>query len=84
MLPSTTNADPPLAAAVPELAAPAAEEVVPPLLGFLEACEGRCVGAHLGTYDFTASCNITAAYQVMDHRLCDLHRQSAGGLRVSG
>ena len=43
-----------------------------PLLGFLDACEGRCVGAHLGTYDFTASCNITAAYQVMDHRLCDL------------
>jgi len=43
-----------------------------PLLGFLDACEGRCVGAHLGTYDFTASCNITAAYQVMDDRLCDL------------
>lgn len=43
-----------------------------PLLSFLHACEGRCVGAHLGTYDFTASCNVTAAYQVMDHRLCDL------------
>jgi len=43
-----------------------------PLLGFLTACEGRCVGAHLGTYDFTASCNITAAHQAMDHPMCDL------------
>jgi citrate lyase beta subunit len=43
-----------------------------PLPAFLEACEGRCVGAHLGTYDFTASCNITAAHQVMDHPMCDL------------
>jgi hypothetical protein len=43
-----------------------------PLPGFLEACEGRCRGAHLGTYDFTASCNITAGYQVMDHPWCDL------------
>lgn len=43
-----------------------------PLPGFLAACEGRCVGAHLGTYDFTASCNITAAYQTMAHPLCDL------------
>jgi len=43
-----------------------------PLPGFLQACAGRCVGAHLGTYDFTASCNITAAYQSMGHPLCDL------------
>lgn len=45
---------------------------VSPLGAFLEACAGRCVGAHLGTYDFTASCNITAAYQSMDHPMCDL------------
>jgi citrate lyase beta subunit len=45
-----------------------------PLRDFLEACGGRCVGAHLGTYDFTASCNITAAYQVMSHPMCDLAR----------
>jgi citrate lyase beta subunit len=45
-----------------------------PLPGFLQACEGRCVGAHFGTYDFTASCNVTAAYQTMDHPLCDLAR----------
>jgi len=43
-----------------------------PLPGFLDACEGRCVGAHFGTYDYTASCNITAAYQQMDHPMCDL------------
>lgn len=43
-----------------------------PLPALLAACEGRCVGAHLGTYDFTASCNITAAYQAMDHGMCDL------------
>jgi citrate lyase beta subunit len=43
-----------------------------PLPAFLDACQGRCVGAHLGTYDFTASCNITAAYQSMAHPLCDL------------
>ncbi len=38
----------------------------------LDACEGRCVGAHLGTYDFTAACNITAAHQTMLHPLCDM------------
>ena len=43
-----------------------------PLPNLLAAGEGRCVGAHLGTYDFTASCNITAAYQMMDHPMCDL------------
>jgi hypothetical protein len=43
-----------------------------PLHAFLAACDGRCVGAHLGTYDFTASCNITAAHQTMDHPMCDL------------
>lgn len=43
-----------------------------PLPSLLRAGEGRCVGAHLGTYDFTASCNITAAYQAMDHPMCDL------------
>ncbi|HKP63992.1 MAG TPA: phosphoenolpyruvate kinase [Polyangiales bacterium] len=43
-----------------------------PLPEFLQACEGRCVAAHFGTYDFTASCNITAAYQTMAHPWCDL------------
>ena len=43
-----------------------------PLPGFLAACEGRCTGAHFGTYDYTASCNITAAFQTMAHPMCDL------------
>jgi len=37
----------------------------------LQAAEGRCVAAHFGTYDYTASCNITAAHQRMDHPACD-------------
>ncbi len=41
------------------------------LTGFLEAGRGRCIAAHFGTYDYTASCSITAAYQVMDHPACD-------------
>ncbi len=40
-----------------------------PLL--LAAADGRCTGAHFGTYDYTASCNITAAYQTMDHPASD-------------
>ncbi len=43
-----------------------------PMPALLAASGGRCVGAHLGTYDFTASCNITAALQAMDHPMCDL------------
>jgi hypothetical protein len=42
--------------------------LLPQLLG---AAEGRCVGAHFGTYDFTASYGITAAHQRMDHPACD-------------
>ncbi|HEY2647403.1 MAG TPA: hypothetical protein VGI34_10540, partial [Candidatus Acidoferrales bacterium] len=38
---------------------------------FLDAANGRCIAAHFGTYDYTASCSITAAYQVMDHPACD-------------
>jgi len=41
------------------------------LPGFLDAARGRCIAAHFGTYDYTASCSITAAYQVMDHPACD-------------
>ena len=40
-----------------------------PLL--LAAADGRCVAAHFGTYDYTASCNITAAHQHMMHPACD-------------
>jgi hypothetical protein len=37
----------------------------------IDAAAGRCVAAHFGTYDYTASCDITAAYQSMTHSVCD-------------
>ncbi len=37
----------------------------------VEASRGRCRGAHFGTYDYTASCQITAAHQHMTHPSCD-------------
>jgi citrate lyase beta subunit len=42
-----------------------------PLPKLAEAGRGRCVAAHFGTYDYTASCNVTAAYQSMTHPVCD-------------
>jgi hypothetical protein len=41
----------------------------------LRAGRGRIVAAHFGTYDYTASCNITAAYQHMRHPACDFAKQ---------
>ena len=41
----------------------------------LRAARGRMVAAHFGTYDYTASCNITAAYQHMRHPACDFAKQ---------
>ena len=40
-----------------------------PLL--IDAGRGRLTAAHFGTYDYTASLNITAAYQRMRHITCD-------------
>ena len=37
----------------------------------VDAARGRCTAAHFGTYDYTAACNITAAYQAMTHPACD-------------
>src|SRR5437763_4319575 len=37
----------------------------------LQVARGRCVAAHFGTYDYTASCSITAAHQHMMHPACD-------------
>jgi len=41
---------------------------------WVEAGDGRVRGAHFGTYDYTASLNITAAYQSMEHPACDFAR----------
>jgi len=52
----------------------------------LDAARGRCTAAHFGTYDYTASCSITAAYQDMLHPACDFARNmmqvSFGGTGV--
>jgi citrate lyase beta subunit len=41
---------------------------------WVDAAGGRIRGAHFGTYDYTASLSITAAYQTMDHPACDFAR----------
>ena len=41
----------------------------------LDASDGRLSGAHFGTYDYTASCNITASYQRMRHSACEFAKQ---------
>jgi citrate lyase beta subunit len=43
---------------------------------WVDAGGGRVRGAHFGTYDYTASLNITAAYQTMDHPACDFARHA--------
>ena len=44
------------------------------LPALVAAGRGRVLSAHFGTYDFTASCNITARYQLPDHPACDFAR----------
>ena len=52
--------------------APAGAAALPALVA---AAKGRCTGAHFGTYDYTANCNITAAHQHMRHPACDFAKQ---------
>jgi citrate lyase beta subunit len=47
------------------------EEGRNPLMRIVRAGEGRLIAAHFGTYDYTASCGITAKYQTMAHAVCD-------------
>jgi citrate lyase beta subunit len=44
------------------------------LPALLDAARGRVVAAHFGTYDYTASLGITAAFQHMRHPACDFAR----------
>src|SRR5688572_6071977 len=44
------------------------------LPSFVAAGAGRITAAHFGTYDYTAACGITAAYQHMRHPACDFAR----------
>ncbi len=46
------------------------------LPGMLEEARGRCVAAHFGVYDYTASIGITASKQDMLHPACDFARYS--------
>lgn len=46
------------------------------LLPLAAAAQGRCVGAHFGTYDYTAGRGITAAYQHMLHLACDFAKEA--------
>lgn len=58
---------------------------VNPLRGLIMAGQGRCIAAHFGTYDYTASCNITAKYQTMDHPVCDFaHHMTKVALAGTG
>src|SRR5581483_6246321 len=51
-------------------------QAIPQLQALYDACAGRCAGAHFGTYDYTASCGITAAHQHMLHPACDFARSA--------
>ena len=57
-----------------------------PLFALIKAGKGRCIAAHFGTYDYTASCNITAKYQTMSHPVCDfahhMTRVALGGTGI--
>ena len=57
-----------------------------PLMKIIKASEGRCIAAHFGTYDYTASCGITAKYQTMSHPVCDfahhMTRVALGGTGI--
>jgi len=46
------------------------------LLPLAAAAQGRCAGAHFGTYDYTAGRGITAAHQHMLHFACDFAKES--------
>jgi citrate lyase beta subunit len=55
----------------------------------VHASDGRCVGLHYGTYDYSAACGVAAGYQSMEHPAADhakavMQVAAAGtGVRVS-
>ncbi|MGB4960565.1 MAG: aldolase/citrate lyase family protein [Saprospiraceae bacterium] len=56
-----------------------------PLYRFIKASKRRCIAMHFGTYDYTASCSITAKYQEMDHPVCDFaHHMTKVALAHTG
>lgn len=56
-----------------------------PLMQFIRAGKGRLIATHFGTYDYTASCGITAMYQEMNHPVCDFaHHMTKVALAHTG
>jgi citrate lyase beta subunit len=59
------------------------------LRALVGAGRGRVVGAHFGTYDYTALCGITASWQHMRHPVCDFAKHmmqvalAQSGVRLS-
>ena len=59
------------------------------LRSLVAAGRGRVTGAHFGTYDYTALCGITAAWQHMRHAACDFAKHmmqvalAQSGIRLS-
>jgi hypothetical protein len=53
------------------------------LPALVRAASGRCRGAHLGTYDYTASCGIAAAHQTMGHPACE-HAKAVMQVALAG
>jgi len=59
------------------------------LRSLVAAGGGRVVGAHFGTYDYTALCGITASWQHMRHPVCDFAKHmmqvalAQSGVRLS-
>jgi citrate lyase beta subunit len=59
------------------------------VLALARAARGRCRSAIFGTYDYTATCNITAAFQTHTHAACDFARHvmqvslAATGITIS-
>jgi citrate lyase beta subunit len=42
-----------------------------PVAPMVHAAGRRCVGLHYGTYDYSAACGVSAAYQSMEHPVAD-------------
>jgi citrate lyase beta subunit len=59
------------------------------LRALVSAGGGRVLGAHFGTYDYTALCGITASWQHMRHQVCDFAKHmmqvalAQSGVRLS-
>ncbi|MQY11725.1 hypothetical protein SRB5_18440 [Streptomyces sp. RB5] len=49
----------------------------------IDAAEGRATGLHYGTFDYSAACGVSAAYQSMDHPVAD-HAKAVMQLAAAG